>query len=141
MTQSLSQLQANEIRFQNLANNIPGMVYQFHLAADGSTSTPYVSSGCWDLYELDPELVMAGIHNFSTMHHPDDHAAMVEALTYSAQNLTPFEQECRLVPPSGRVKWVQFASRPTRRADGVTVWDGVVMHPPHCLSDRVFILL
>jgi PAS domain S-box-containing protein len=132
LTQSLTQLQANEIRFQNLANNIPGMVYQFHLAADGSTSTPYVSSGCWDLYELDPELVMAGIHNLSTMHHPDDHAAMIEALTYSAQNLTPFEQECRLVLPSGRVKWVQFASRPTRRADGVTVWDGVVID----ISDR-----
>ncbi|AUT01062.1 histidine kinase [Nostoc sp. CENA543] len=127
LTQSLTQLQANEIRFQNLANNIPGMVYQFHLAADGSTSTPYVSSGCWDLYELDPELVMAGIHNLYTMHHPDDHAAMVEALTDSAQNLTPFRQECRLVLPSGKVKWVQFASRPTRRADGVTVWDGVVI--------------
>ncbi|OCQ89027.1 histidine kinase [Nostoc sp. MBR 210] len=132
LTQSLTQLQANEIRFQNLANNIPGMVYQFHLAADGSTSTPYVSSGCWDLYELDPELVMAGIHNLYTMHHPDDHAAMVEALTYSAQNLTPFEQECRLVLPSGRVKWVQFASRPTRRTDGVIVWDGVVID----ISDR-----
>ncbi|MBE9206862.1 AAA family ATPase [Nostoc sp. LEGE 06077] len=132
LTQSLTQLQANEIRFQNLANNIPGMVYQFHLAADGSTSTPYVSSGCWDLYELDPELVMAGIHNLSTMHHSDDHAAMIEALTYSAQNLTPFEQECRLVMSSGRVKWAQFASRPTRRADGVTVWDGVVID----ISDR-----
>ncbi|BAY15479.1 multi-sensor signal transduction histidine kinase [Anabaenopsis circularis NIES-21] len=132
LTQSLTQLQANEIRFQNLANNIPGMVYQFHLAADGSTSTPYVSSGCWDLYELDPELVMAGIHNLSTMHHPDDNAAMIEALAYSAQNLTSFEQECRLVLPSGRVKWVQFASRPTRQADGVAVWDGVVID----ISDR-----
>ncbi len=127
LTQSLAKLQASEIRFQNLANNIPGMVYQFRLATDGSTSTPYVSSGCFDLYGLEPESVMAGTHSLYAMNHPEDQAAIAQEITYSAQNLTPFEQEWRIILPSGTVKWIQSAARPERQADGSIIWDGVVI--------------
>ncbi|MCW5313410.1 AAA family ATPase [Nostoc sp. KVJ3] len=132
LEQSLAKLQDSEIRFQNLANNIPGMVYQFRLAADGSTSTPYVSSGCLDLYGLTPESVMTGMYSLYSMHHPEDDAAIAEAIAYSAQNLTPFEQEWRIILPSGTVKWVQSAARATRQADGATLWDGFVID----ISDR-----
>ncbi|MEH2288216.1 ATP-binding sensor histidine kinase [Nostoc sp.] len=127
LTQSLAKLQASETRFQNLANNIPGMVYQFCLAADGSTSTPYVSSGCLDLYGLEPELVMAGTHNLYDVNHFDDRPAIAQAIAYSAQYLTPFEQEWRIILPSGTEKWIQSASRPERQADGAIIWDGVVI--------------
>ncbi|MBN3943506.1 AAA family ATPase [Nostoc sp. NMS9] len=132
LTQSLAKLQVSEIRFQNLTNNIPGMVYQFRLAADGSTSTPYVSSGCLDLYGLEPESVMAGTHSLYAMNHPDDRPAIEEAIAYSAQNLTPFEQEWRIILPSGTVKWIQSAARPERQTDGSIIWDGVVID----VSDR-----
>ncbi|MBX9253172.1 AAA family ATPase [Desmonostoc muscorum CCALA 125] len=132
LAQSLAKLQASEIRFQNLANNIPGMVYQFRLGADGSTSTPYVSSGCLDLYGLEPESVMAGTHSLYAMHHPDDDPAIAQAVAYSAQTLTPFEQEWRIILPSGTVKWVRSAARPERQADGAILWDGVVID----ISDR-----
>ncbi|MEA5599952.1 AAA family ATPase [Nostoc sp. UHCC 0252] len=127
LTQSLAKLQASEIRFQNLTNNIPGMVYQFRLAADGSTSTPYVSSGCFDLYGLEPELVMAGTHSLYDMNHPDDQGAIAQAIAYSAQNLTPFDIECRIMLPSGTVKWIQSLARPERQVDGAIVWDGVMI--------------
>ncbi|MFN6562859.1 MAG: AAA family ATPase [Nostoc sp. ChiSLP01] len=132
LTQSLAKLQASEIRFQNLANNIPGVVYQFRLAADGSTSTPYVSSGCLELYGLEPESVMAGTHSLYAMHHPEDNSAVTQAMIYSAQTLTPFEEEWRIILPSGTVKWIQSAARPERQADGAIVWDGVVID----ISDR-----
>ncbi len=132
LIQSVAKLQSSEIRFQNLANNIPGMVYQFRLAADGSTSTPYVSSGCFDLYGLDPELVMTGMQSLYILHHPDDHPAIESAISYSAQNLTPFEEEWRIVLPSGTVKWIQSFARPEQQADGSILWDGVVID----ISDR-----
>jgi PAS domain S-box-containing protein len=127
LKQSLAKLQASETRFQNLANNIPGMVYQFRLGADGSTSTPYVSSGCFDLYGLEPELVMAGTHSLYAMNHPEDQPRIIQAIAYSAQNLTPFEQEWRIIQPSGTIKWIQSAARPERQADGAILWDGVVI--------------
>ncbi|AKG22074.1 ATP-binding sensor histidine kinase [Calothrix sp. 336/3] len=131
-TQFLAKLQANEIRFQNLANNIPGMVYQFCLAPDGSTSTPYLSSGCFDLYGLAPETVMSGEHNLYALHHPEDEPAIAQAIAYSAQTLTPFKEEWRIILPSGIIKWVQSAARPERQADGSILWDGVVID----ISDR-----
>ncbi|MEH2272343.1 MAG: ATP-binding protein, partial [Nostoc sp.] len=127
LTQSLTKLQASEIRFQNLANNIPGMVYQFRLAADGSTSTPYVSSGCFDLYGLAPELVMAGTHSLYDLNHPDDRQFIAQAIASSAQTLTPFELECRIILPSETVKWVRSTARPERQADGAIIWDGVMI--------------
>ncbi|MEH2159281.1 ATP-binding sensor histidine kinase [Nostoc sp.] len=127
LTQSLTKLQASETRFQNLANNIPGMVYQFRLAPDGSTSTPYVSSGCFDLYGLAPEQVMAGTHSLYAMNHPDDRAAIAQAIAYSAQTLTPFDLECRIILPSETVKWVRSTARPERQADGAIIWDGVMI--------------
>ncbi|MEG3988358.1 AAA family ATPase [Microcoleus sp. S28C3] len=132
LTQSLAKLQATETRFQNLANNIPGMVYQFRLEPDSSISTPYVSSGCLDLYEVEPELVMTGKFSLYDLHHPDDNSAIGKAIAYSAQNLTPFEQEWRIILPSGTVKWIQSAARPERLADGSILWDGVVID----ISDR-----
>ncbi|MEH1919527.1 ATP-binding sensor histidine kinase [Nostoc sp.] len=132
LTQSLDKLQVSQTSFQNLANNIPGMVYQFRLAADGSTSTPYVSSGCWDLYGLAAEQVMVGTHSLYAMNHPDDRAAIAQAIAYSAQNLAPFELECRIIVPSGTVKWVRSTARPERQADGAIIWDGVMID----ISDR-----
>ncbi|MEH2357550.1 ATP-binding sensor histidine kinase [Nostoc sp.] len=127
LAQSLAKLQASEIRFQNLANNIPGMVYQFRLEVDGSTSTPYVSSGCFDLYELEPELVMSGTHSLYDLNHPDDRQFIAQAIAYSAQTLTPFEVECRIILPSETVKWVRSTARPERQADGSILWDGVMI--------------
>ncbi|MDZ7958115.1 MAG: AAA family ATPase [Aulosira sp. DedQUE10] len=129
---SLDELRASDTRFQNLADNIPGMIYQFCLAPDGSTSTPYVSSGCYEMYEVTPEAVMAGIHNLYTMNHPDDLTEVGVLISYSAQNLTPFKHEWRIITPSGTVKWIQSAAQPQQQADGSIMWDGIVID----VSDR-----
>ncbi|MDZ8222621.1 MAG: ATP-binding protein [Nostoc sp. ChiVER01] len=70
---------------------------------------------------------MAGTYSVNAMHHPDDQPAIAEAIAYSAQNFTPFEQEWRIILPSGTVKWVRAASRPELQADGAILWDGVVI--------------
>ncbi len=124
--QTLAELRASETRFQKVVDNVPGMVHQFCLATDGSFSTPYVSSGCYDLYEVDPKAVMAGVHNFYLMVHPDDHSKLEQLIADSARMLTPFSHEWRIVTPSGNSKWIQCASRPELQADGSIVWDGVL---------------
>ncbi|MBD2163515.1 AAA family ATPase [Calothrix membranacea FACHB-236] len=132
LEQSLDELRASDTRFQNLADNIPGMIYQFCLAADGSTSTPYVSSGCYEIYEVSAEDVMVGKENLYAMNHPDDIAEVAELITHSAQNLTSFQHEWRIITPSGIVKWIQSAAQPQQQADGSIMWDGIVID----VSDR-----
>ncbi|MEG4201223.1 AAA family ATPase [Microcoleus sp. Pol12A5] len=130
--QMLVELRASKARFQKLVDNLPGIIYQICLAPDGSVSIPYVSPGCAALYEVSPQDFLAGITNFRMLEHPDDRRSLTEAFIHSAETLTPFEQEWRIITTSGTVKWVQAASRPERQADGSIVWDGVMMD----ISDR-----
>ncbi|MEG4518427.1 MULTISPECIES: AAA family ATPase [unclassified Microcoleus] len=123
----LAELSASKARFQKLADNLPGIIYQIGLAPDGSVSVPYVSPGCAALYEVPPQDFLAGIIDFRMLEHPEDSPALTEAFIHSAETLTRFEQEWRIVTPSGTVKWVQAASRPERQADGSIVWDGVMI--------------
>jgi PAS domain-containing protein len=62
-------LRVSEAKLQKLASNVPGIIYQFQLAADGTISFPYVSSGCRELYELEPEVIQnSGITAIEMIH-------------------------------------------------------------------------
>ncbi|MFN6462235.1 MAG: AAA family ATPase [Nostoc sp. DedVER02] len=134
LERSLAQLRASEARFQKLADNIPGAIYQIRLNADGSTSMPYVSSGCYNLYEVTAEEIMTGTQSLRSMEHPDDFTSIQQAMSYSAENITPFRHEWRIITSSGTVKWLQGASQPERQADGSIIWDGVIID----VSERKF---
>lgn len=127
LEQSLEELRASEARFQKLANNVPGLIYQIQIDADGSSSMPYVSSGCQTLYGVAAEDLMAGKCSLRDFEHPDDKAAAFQAVIESAQTLTPFCHEWRIITSSGQVKWVKAASQPERRDDGKIVWDGMLI--------------
>ncbi|CAN1209778.1 AAA family ATPase [Tumidithrix helvetica PCC 7403] len=129
---SLNQLQASETRFRHLAANIPGMIYQLQIAADGSVSVPYTSSACYDLYEVSAEEMMTGKYNFRDFEHVEDSPSVDQMLAHTGRTLQPFSLEFRIVTPSGTVKWIQAVSQPARQPDGSIVWDGVVMD----ISDR-----
>ncbi|MFN6527911.1 AAA family ATPase [Nostoc sp. ChiSLP03a] len=132
LEQSLEKLRLSEARFQKLADNIPGMIYQIRIKADGSASVPYVSSGCQTLYEVPAEDFLSGKCSLRDFEHPDDGAEAFRAVVESAQNLTPFQHEWRIVTPNGNIKWVKAASQPERGEDGEMVWDGILID----ISDR-----
>ncbi|QIR36494.1 AAA family ATPase [Tolypothrix sp. PCC 7910] len=127
LEKSLEQLSLSENRFQKLADNIPGLIYQIRIQADGSSSISYVSSGCQTLYEVAPEDLMSGKYSLRDFEHPDDSLETFRATMESAKNLTPFHYEWRIITPNGNLKWVKAASQPERREDGEMVWDGIVI--------------
>ena len=126
-------LRQSEARFQKLAANIPGMIYQFQLAADGTMSFPYVSSGCRELYELEPEAIQNSAITAIEMLHPDDAHSFQESVAISAKTLEPWRWEGRLVLPGDRIKWISGASRPELGANGDIIWDGLLID----ISDTV----
>jgi PAS domain-containing protein len=73
-------LRQSEARFQKLAANVPGMIYQFQLAADGTMSFPYVSSGCRELWELEPDVLQNSAIPALEMIHPDDAPSFHESV-------------------------------------------------------------
>ncbi len=125
-------LRQSEARFQKLAANIPGMIYQFQLAADGTVSFPYVSSGCRELWELEPEVLQNSAIPAIEMLHPDDAQSFQESVAISAKTLEPWRWEGRLVFPGDRIKWIGGASRPERGEKDDIIWDGLLID----ISDR-----
>ncbi|MGI0491639.1 trifunctional serine/threonine-protein kinase/ATP-binding protein/sensor histidine kinase [Alkalinema pantanalense CENA528] len=124
---SLKKLRVNEGRFQKLANNVPGLIYQIQVQADGTVSVPYVSSGCHALYEVAAEDLMTGKVTLRDFEHPEDQAGILQAMVESAQNLTPFRHEWRIITPKGTVKWIKAASQPERGEQGEIIWDGILI--------------
>ena len=120
-------LRQSEKRYQKLADNIPGAIYQLRLAPDGSTAYPYMSSGCFELFHLTCAAVMADSDCLLDLIHPDDLPEFHRAIAESAQNMTPKLWEGRAILSSGEIKWVKSASRPELQPDGAIVWDGVLL--------------
>ncbi|HEY9853286.1 MAG TPA: AAA family ATPase [Leptolyngbyaceae cyanobacterium] len=132
LERSLDELSASNSRFHNLVNNVPGVVYQFRISADGVMSLPYISADCYELYEITPEQAIANVQSIVQMIHPDDIASHRDSFTKSMQTLTPFEWSGRIVTPSGIVKWIYGEARIEQQADGTLVWDGLFLD----ISDR-----
>jgi len=125
-------LQQSEARIQNLAANVPGMLYEFLRSSDGSYRFTYVSSGCRDINELEPEQILENPSLGFELTHPDDVASLFESIETSAQTVEPWVWEGRIITPSGRLKWIRGAARPERCGDGTILWHGLVID----VSDR-----
>jgi PAS domain S-box-containing protein len=120
-------LHYSEARFQRLAENAPGMIYQFQLSPDGLARFSYVSTGCYEIYGISPEQAKADVSSLRSLTHPEDMARYQESITISAQTLEPWRYSGRIITPSGQLKWIQAASRPIKQADGTIIWDGLLL--------------
>ena len=120
-------LRESEARYQKLSANLPGIIYQFLLRADGSFSFPYISHACRELLELEPEDVLQNGVLVRNLIHPDDLQNHDESVAISAQTLQPWQWEGRMVLPSGKIRWLQIMSRPEAKENGAFLWDGIAV--------------
>ncbi|WP_008313427.1 PAS domain S-box protein [Leptolyngbya sp. PCC 6406] len=121
--QALEQLRTSELRLKKLSANVPGMLYQFKLAPDGSSSFLYVSDACRTILGLEPEAMDQALNYV----HPQDRISLERAIQESARTFEPFAHEWRIRTPAGQEKWVQGNARPEVQGNGAIVWDGVLL--------------
>ncbi|MGB3294152.1 MAG: EAL domain-containing protein [Phormidesmis sp.] len=126
-------IQRNEQRFRNMAANVPGVIIQYALYADGSDAIAYASPGCYELWELTPEESVADVSVVRDLVHAEDRPAMQASILASAQTLEPWIWQYRIITPSGRAKWLEATGRPERHDNGDVVWDTLILDA----SDRV----
>ena len=112
---------------EKITANLPGMIFQFLQRQDGSQSVLYASSGCRDLYELEPEVVISDFQVLYKLIHPQDIKAFEESVATSCAQIVPWCWEGRIITYSGKLKWIQGASRPERLEGGDVIWVGSFM--------------
>jgi two-component system, cell cycle sensor histidine kinase and response regulator CckA len=121
------------VRLEKIAKEVPGVVFQFRLRPDGTSSLPYASEGIKELYSITPEEFLQDAARLLAMHHPDDQAKMDESIRKSARELSPWKQEFRLLAKDGRTRWISGNSIPEREPDGSTLWHGFLAD----VTDRI----
>ncbi|MEC4984614.1 MAG: GAF domain-containing protein [Oscillatoria sp. PMC 1068.18] len=130
-SQAQKALERSNARYQNLADNLPGMIYQYKLYPDGSQEFTYVSPGCREIYGIEAEALLENASLAWEIVHPEDLDELVHSIAVSARTLQPWNASWRIIIDS-QTKWLQGCSRPEKQADGSILWDGVVTD----ISDR-----
>ncbi|MBD2497271.1 PAS domain S-box protein [Nostoc sp. FACHB-280] len=110
-----------------IAAILPGMIFQFRQQADGSQVVLYVSSGCRDLSELEPELIQADWQILYQLIHPEDRTKFKKSLVVAFATLQPWHWEGRIMTPSGKLKWIQGACQLEPETNGDILCNGLVI--------------
>jgi signal transduction histidine kinase len=114
-------------RLEKIARNVPGVIYQFRLDADGQVSFPYASEGIREIYGVTPEAVRDDAGPAFAVLHPDDLARVRASIARSAEILGLWSCDYRVIHPVRGLIWVYGQSVPERRPDGAILWHGYIL--------------
>jgi len=121
-------LRRNEALLHGIASQVPGALYQYRMAPDGSRSFPYFSEGIVALGGL-PFEAISGPDADPVMSRilPED-AERVEAQTQnSAATMAQVHVEFRILHGDGSIRWIECRSTPQKEADGGILWTGILL--------------
>jgi PAS domain S-box-containing protein len=129
LMRSQEALRESESRLRTLGDNLPeGAIYRYRREADGTGRLEFVSAGIERLTGVPAAEAMRDIDTVNGTLLPEDLERLRAAEDESYERLTRFEIEVRQTHRlTGEVRWSLFRSMPSRRADGVTIWDGILL--------------
>lgn len=120
---ALHQALESDRRLHNIADRLPGIVFQRLRKADGTIEYPYLSGGTVDQLGYTIEEIQADPLMWAGCMHPEDQPRFHVAVTESSQTLEPMDIKFRMSTRSGEERWFWHRSRPQRLGEGDTLWD------------------
>ncbi|OYY92272.1 MAG: hypothetical protein B7Y41_16550 [Hydrogenophilales bacterium 28-61-23] len=117
-------LDAVDGRLRDIAESLPGGIYQFIRRPDGVFYFAYLSQRCAEITGVtesgegtraDPDFARI---------LPDDLPRVMESIAVSAAALQPWEEEFRLVADGG-IRWLRGMAMPRGMDDGGVMWTGI----------------
>ncbi len=115
-----------QLRLQQIAAQVPGLLFQFCWRPDGDSSFPYLSEGLEDIYGLSVADMAASIAPIYSRVHLGDRVHVLASIRNAAATLTPWHFEHRIDHPRKGIIWVEARATPMRQADGSVLWHGLV---------------
>jgi PAS domain S-box-containing protein len=113
-------------RLNRIAENVPGMIYQFVLYPDGRSAFPYCSQGVESIYGVKPEQIKDDAALVYQSVHPEDLPRVNDSILTSAKDLSIWRDEYRCIIPQKGEIWVSGQATPTRQEDGSVLWHGYI---------------
>ena len=135
----LEQLRRSHALLSNFSRCLPGMFYQFQRYPDGRFCFPYASDAVLQLFGVQADALREDASMLFSRIHPDDLPGMTAAVRHSAETLSVWRCEYRIVSPHNAAntrastandapaeRWVLGDSTPEAQADGSVLWHGYI---------------
>lgn len=116
----------SERRFHTITDNLPGVVYQRLLTVSGEISYPFFSARVQELFGVTAEEAVADSSRILNTVHTDDFDRFTASIKESAQQLSVWDFEYRVMRKDGPFRWMHAKAVPHRRDNGDVLWDGFV---------------
>ncbi len=117
---------AANTRLRQIVSEVPGVVFEYRLHADGHGSFLFASDAIKTLFGVSPDDVADTTEPIRKMVYPPDNPAFVDSLQTSARNLTPWRHEYRICMPDGQIKWLLIRAVPEPTEDHSITFCGFV---------------
>lgn len=130
--QDVTHLKETEIRLResremlnNIADNIPGIVYRYQLFPDGTDRLLFLSKGVENLLGISHREAFQNVNLLWNCIHPNDLENYKASVEKSAREISFWQVEHRILMPEGRIKWIKGLGKPHKTEDGSIVWDSM----------------
>lgn len=115
----------------SLAEQVPGVLFQFHMKPDGTSCMPFASNKLKEIFGIDPMQVKESVQPIFDLIHPDDLDPLRESIAESQKNMADWAYECRIIKTGSTVNWVSGVARPEALHDGSILWHGYILDVTH----------
>ncbi|MHC8400094.1 sensor domain-containing diguanylate cyclase [Pseudomonas sp. MDT1-17] len=119
-------LAARDLLLKKLSAHVPGGIYQFKMEFDGRFSVIYASDGIREIYELEPDVLLLNAEAIFTRIHPQDTTRVRASIRASADTLSPWREEYRVLLPLRGLRWVRGEATPEELPGGGVLWHGYI---------------
>ena len=119
-------LRESEERFREVVSNVPGAVYRIIRHVNGNYEFQFMSPWIANIMGKPLE----ELKDFATMFsyvHPDDVSDMLTSFDETAENLTRWQHDFRIVMDSGEQRWIRGISTPVELPGQIIQWTGIFL--------------
>jgi PAS domain S-box-containing protein len=126
--QDIHESKSTELRLRSVSNNIPGVLFQYHLSPDGTDRLQYVSDGVREIWGISPEECASNINLvWAQIRAGGDMETVRQTIMESARTLSQWHCQWKIIHPDGSPRWHEGYGSPHLLSDGSIIWDSIVM--------------
>ncbi|OOV87806.1 PAS domain-containing protein [Oceanospirillum linum] len=109
-----------------LADNAPGMLYQYRIDAEGGISFPFATRGCKDVYGFSSQELKSNVSAILDRIHREDIERISTSIEASKESLAVWEEQYRYDHPIKGLRWIEGRAIPSLMSDGSVIWNGYI---------------
>jgi len=118
-------LRESEAKYRTLADNLPGVVFQFYAKESGEWGFHFVHESAGTILGITAEPLHSFADRFNACLDPVDRSRCVQSVQQAIASCAAWDFETKFTKPSGDELFIRGASRPQRR-DGELVFHGIL---------------